>query len=743
MRTFVPRTDPVTYEVLRHRLWQINDEQGRTILNVSGSPVASEANDFNAGIANADGELISVGPYIVVHMVALSLVIRSALAMFGGKEGIEPGAMFLVNDPWLGAVHQNDVCVIAPVHLDGRLIAWTGSVIHEVDVGGPVAGSWNPAATDTFQEAPRYRLLKIVREGRVQPEVLDTYLTNSRTPDLVEMDLRAQIAAANVAKERLVATCRRWGIERVLDTMADVLDHSEALLRRKLGEIPDGRWDAEGYLDHDGREDKIYTCRLSLRKEGERLVFDYRGSDPQAAAFINSPRTGVLGGTFVALLPYLCSDIPWNGGVLRAVEVLADEGSLHNARYPAAVSSGVVNACWQVSNTASLALARMLACSERHRHELMAVWSGSTFVFNLFGSDQRGRPFGTMILNSPLQGDGARYFADGHDVGGQLMAPRPAAPNVETVEALYPLLYLYRRRAMDSGGPGRYRGGVSAESAIAPHGTSELSVRVTTFGADQSCTEGVAGGYPGGGSNPLVVRGSDALERLRAGRPVASFRDLAGAFEALPPKHTFDLRAGDVFIGVPHGGGGFGDPLEREPAAVARDVVERCVSRARAGETYGVVLRGEGAALRADDEATAALRDALRATRLREARAPSAAWRLPAAAPAGTIGPDATDGGAPAIRLSESLRDIGGIVACASCGAPIAPSGADPTAGLAVRVRALGAASPWVAMRWNGESRRFILVERLCPGCGRLIETTQRRTGEIAPSLGGALAPAR
>ena len=193
----------------------------------------------------------------------------------------------------MGAVHQNDVCLIAPVHRDGKLVAWVGSTIHQVDVGGPAPGSWNYLARDTFQEAPRYRFLKLMRKGEIQPEVMETYLTNSRTPHLVELDLRGQIAAANVAKERLDLLFRKYGTDTVTKVMTDMLDYTEFMLRRKLTQIPDGEWYAEDHLDHSGHREAIHTLRLKLTKQGTELDVRFPRDRPAGRRFHQCDLRGV------------------------------------------------------------------------------------------------------------------------------------------------------------------------------------------------------------------------------------------------------------------------------------------------------------------------------------------------------------------------------------------------------------------------------------------------------------------
>jgi N-methylhydantoinase B len=705
---FRPRTDPTTFEVLRHRLWQINDEQGQTLLNVSGSQIATEANDFNVAIADAKGNLVIVGPYIIIQMAPLSLMVRGVIANLGDE--VAEGDIYLCNDPYFGAVHQNDVCVLAPVYWRGKRIGWTGSVIHEVDVGGAVPGSWCHEATEIFQEPPRYRYLRVARGGRIQREVVDTYLTNSRTPHMLELDLRAQIAAANVAQDRLRALFDRYGQESVEATMQDMLDYSEQLFLRKIDSIPDGEWRGDCYLDHDGRAERF--CRYSVRlgKQSDRLIFDYRETDPQLASFINCPAGGLYAATFVALLAYMCGDIPWNSGLMRRVEILSREGSLNHAKFPAPVS-GALESIWDSVNAASAAVGKMLTCSSEQRDSAMAVWQGSTQVYNVFGTNQYGRPYGSMLINSSLGGGGGRSFADGHDNAGAIMCPRFSCINVEHAEALYPLLYVYRARAVDSGGPGIWRGGVSAESAITPHGADQISIRLTTSGSDHSHTVGLAGGYPGGASIGRVKRGALRPPDLAAGRIPQNWSSMQGRDEFLPSKTSLTLFRGDIFAATPHGGGGYGDPLERDPARVRRDVRDGYVSQTCARSIYGVVLAGP--TLDVDCGATEEARAALRRMRVRDAV-------RPADKPTNT--PDLPE-------VANGLLNANGRWLCRNCGFDIAPTHENVKSGCASRAVALSAAGPWVALRYGGDNPRVHLIEYSCPSCARLLFVDERPKG--------------
>ncbi len=232
--------------------------------------------------------------------------------------------------------------------------------------------------------------------------------------------------------------------------MNDMLDYAECLFVNKLETIPAGEWLSDCYLDHDGRSESTHRYALRLRKDDTGLTFDYTATDPQIAAFINCPFGGLFAATYIAVLVYLCSDIPWNSGVMRRVKILSEEGALNNARFPAAVS-GSLESIWNSVNAACAALGKMLTFSDAQRSNAMAVWQGATLVYTLFGINQYGERYGSWMIASMLGGGGARSYGDGHDNSGPLICPCYSAINVEHAESLYPFLFLYRKRAVDSG----------------------------------------------------------------------------------------------------------------------------------------------------------------------------------------------------------------------------------------------------------------------------------------------------
>jgi N-methylhydantoinase B len=710
---FRPRTDLVTFEVLRHRLWQINVEYAQTLHLVSGSPVASEGSDFNTTIADSEGNLIGVGPYVQVHLSSLQLMFEHALKILG-PERIHDGDMYLVNDPWCGAVHQNDAGVIAPVFRDGQQIAWVGSVVHQVDVGGTQKGSWNPFAYDVFDEAPRYRFLRVVSGSEPQPEVISTYVTNSRLPHQLELDLRAQIAGANVAVTRLNEILDRYGAPVVSDVMQDLMDYSEVRLREKLRKIPDGTWCADDYLEHDGHREHIYGIRVSVEKHGDELTVDFRETDPQSDGFVNCTYSSLLGFVFASVLGCLCQDIPGNSGVLRPIKILTNEGTINNATYPAPVSSGVVNAGTVTENVVAAALAKMQSCSDEFRQDAMAVWSGGSLRSNIFGKNQDGRTFGTHLQGS-LGGAGARGFADGYSYSGSFTTPRPTHTNVESVEEMFPLLYMYRRNSPDSGGAGLYRGGIAVDEAFTVHGVDKVDVTVNMRGVNQSSGVGIVGGYPGSCYSVELIEHANPLGLLQDHRLPDDLAQLDGEHRFLPAKCQIVLNKGDLYVSRGSGGGGYGDPLRRDPLIVARDVRHGLVSARQVHDLYGVVLDEHWKPdLIATDELRQRIRQARRGNAVPEPSLPK-------------------DDSVPLVWLGPGLYVTNGAVVCDSCKSPLGPSVENPKLGMVRSEFRLDRAGPWMATAFGGDSPDFKLEEYACPTCGELFSVDTRHADEPTP----------
>lgn len=684
--------DPVTFEVIKHRLWEINEEQGATIRTVSTSPIVVEGNDFNVGLFTHDGELAVTGPYVLIHVTTMNAVIRNVIELAGE---VSPGDVFLVNDPYLGAIHQNDVAVVTPIYFDDELVMWAGNVLHHADLAGLDEGSFCINATNVFQEAPRY-FLKIVDRGVLSQTAERTFTTNTRLPDSVALDLRAQLGALNVVRSRLDEVMKEYGSELVRRVMARSIEDARAALRKRIASLPDGSWSTDVYMDGDRvGSDRLLRVHLTLTKSGERLEFDYTGTDAQSAGAVNATSFASYAGTTVPVYTFLYgNEIDWNCSIESQVSVHAPEGTVMNAKYPAAVSVCSVGFTWLACAAATRVVAEMLSESPEYSDRACSSWAPACNANNIFGVDSDGKYVGALLSDHRGGGAAGRPFADGFDHAGMLLSYMSTMSNVESQEFKLPLLYLFRRQLLDSGGPGQFRGGLSIMSALTPHGTDRLTWKSqNTAGSDQSNASGLNGGLPGAGSQVAVAR---SVLGVPAGGDLAlEWSALDARVECLPTKSEGSVQRGDVFVFYPPGGGGFGDPLTRDPQAVLEDVLSRWVSRQYAEHAYGVVLSGDAV----DEAGTATARASLR-----EERKHAATWGpLPGHDGPGQSALTCPNCGTAATREDEGGRPLGYI------------THSD-----------LLTAGPWISLRTGGHSARFELASTICPDCGQLLDTRER-----------------
>jgi len=613
----VASLDPLTYEVVRHRLVSITDEMGDAIKKMSGSVVVTDCNDFGAGILDELGETVQVGLYNMQLASSLDMAARWTLAHRSANPGINPGDQFLLNDPWIGGgLHQNDVTILAPLFYDGQLFGWTAAVAHQVDLGGVSPGSWSVDGHDVFAESIPIPPMKIVERGTMRDDLEDVYLRRSRVPRLIALDLRAKIGSNNVAHARLTALIDKYGADVVKAVMKRMMNDAEAQLRAKLTQLPDGDWSAVAHQDGARVDDQdIYKIVVTMRKRGDALEFDFTGTDPQVDGIINCTLAGIRGGIMPILLTMLCPDIPWApGGIWRPISIVSEPGTINNCTFPAGIGKASVNSAWSTQNAVSETVAQMLGTHPELAKSAMSVCSGTFDLCLLAGVDQRGGGFVTMLCDSMAGGLGAKVDGDGVDTGGENCIPMGRLADVEINEFSFPMLYLWRREELDSGGPGRWRGGVGASSCFVPYDSPLHGVHlvVSATGKTVPQSAGLAGGYPAATQWDVLVRDTSVRDQLAAGSMPRDLGDLGGTTQELPTHLETDLSEADVYFTHWQGGGGMGDPLFREPELVALDVRMRKVSVGGAGDVYGVVLGEDGDA---DLEATTRHRAALRRSR--------------------------------------------------------------------------------------------------------------------------------
>jgi N-methylhydantoinase B len=599
--------DPVSYEVIRNRLVAISDEMRVALQSVSGSPTVVEASDFFTGLFRADGSYVAMGFQGTFASAPLSRLVQWLLAEEATT--IEPGDMFVNNDPWIGALHQNDVEMVCPIFAGDELVAWAGVMAHETDVGGMDFASWSPKAREVYQEGLLIPAVKLVEKGVMREDVLRMVLASSRLPEQLGLDLRAFTATLHVAGERVGALTRRYG--PLLDVaMERMVASTHRQLGQRLLELPDGEFRATDYIEHDGHEDRLYGIDLWLTKEADQLRLDFTGSSDQAPGFINCTEHGLEGAVVGTILPTLAWDMPWNEGAMRGVEIVSRPGSVVTAQHPAPVGAATVSAVWVTSSVVTSALNKLLAAAPKYHHRAQGVSCGTMATLNMGGRNQRGEFFGFHSLDSLACGSGAYASRDGIDAGGPYHGPRPSIADVERNEEVTPMRTLYRRLAPDTGGHGRMRGGVSAEVAFTIGGVDRVDVLIMTHGLEVPNATGLLGGAPGSQVRQRIGRDAlpdGAFGSLPRGADPAV---LGGDWEELGPKPgMMPLRKEDVVALRWQGGGGMGDPLDREATAVWQDVERGVLSAAAARAVYGVVVGPAGPVYQATREERARIRE--------------------------------------------------------------------------------------------------------------------------------------
>ncbi len=616
-REWDDNVDPVTYEVIRHNLWNINEEHGATIQRISGSPVSMFSLDLNPSILTEDAEFVYFGPYMQYMSGVTDTQVKWILEYRSDNPGIEAGDMFLANDPWVGAAHQMDVMLICPVFHEGELFCWITNCLHQYDIGGITPGSFCPSAESAFDEGILIPPVKIVENDVVRKDIEALYLRSSRKPDMVALDFRAQLAGNMTAKARIEQLIRRYSAKTVKTVMKKVIDNSEAAFLAKLKKVPDGVWRDRTYIEACRPGDRrTHRVQIRLVKKGDTLTFDNEGTAPQDGA-MNATYSGWRGSVMVAINELLSWDQYFAvGGALRHIVFDPVPGTLNCADFPASVSTAPTQSMEISLYPAYNIISKMLYSDEQLRQDIMGIGGTSQWPTTIFrGIDQWGERYGYLLID-PIGGSiGAFAQGDGINTGGQARTPIGQLPNVEHNEQLFPLLFLYRKELPDSGGAGKFRGGLSAESCFIPHNTDHIVQDTLSSGNAIPTSTGMMGGYPSTTNAYTFIRDSDILERMGNSRLVEDTSEVTGKAVLLQLRQeNFVQNAADVYAVRWSGGGGFGDPLRRDPERIAHDLEHLNITPAAARDIFGAVLDADE---QVDVAATLENREQIRAARVK------------------------------------------------------------------------------------------------------------------------------
>jgi len=556
------QADPVTMEIVRNGLRAIAQRITRRMIRAANSFIIKEMEDCSASILDVNGDLLAeeAGPPIQLNTVGVCL--KTILEHYFPVSEWQPGDVVLTNDPYagdgsLGATHTNDYLAFAPIFHQGRLIAFSGLMVHHMDIGGMnmATRGWGQ---EIFQEGMRLPPLKIVERGNLNEGLLSVILNNTRTPDILENDMRAQIASVQVAIADLDELIERYGIEEILLCFHDLMNFSEQRTCEELRVIPDGEYTHQVPVLDDGNHGGPYWLRLTIKKQGDKLIFDFTGTDQQIKGPINSPLATTLAAVYYVCRTVTGSAIPSNEGCKRPIDVIAPAGTLVNAQFPAAVYQRMV-VCHSIVDLVMGALAQ--AIPER----VMADSCGCLYNFANAYDPQAGRrvTFGEVVPG----GLGATAYADGIDVMA-CHVTNCHIPSLESMEIETPVLYLARELRVDSGGPGKYRGGVGQKLVYQVLG-EEPNLNHTAQ-KSVSLPQGIAGGLPVDGGQWVINEGQPD-ERI-----------LPFAIGDVEP-----LNQGDTVTHYTPGGGGYGLPEERDQAAILADLRAGLITPEHAKKHYG------------------------------------------------------------------------------------------------------------------------------------------------------------
>ena len=572
--------DPIAFELFKNAIFSIADEMALTIFRTSYSGVLKANMDYSTALATADGKLVAQGLTIPGHLGSIPTALSEVMKRFGDE--MAQGDVYILNDPFAGGMHLPDIFVFKPIYLEDERLAFAVTICHHTDVGGRVAGSNAADSTEIYQEGLRLPPLKLYERGKPNQTLLDILEKNVRVPVKVMGDLRAQLAACHIAERAFLDLVNRSDVGTVRTYMEEVIDHAERMTRAAIRELPDGVYSFEDWIDDDGIElgKPIRIC-VTFTKNDDHISADWTGSSPQVKGAIN----GTLGWSkaviYCAVKCILPANIPNNEGVFRAIDVTAPQGTIANMELPAACAARGLSG-FRMLDCAFGALAMMLP------DRVFAASEGGNTGISIGGYHADRSPF--IYVEFIAGAWGGRPWADGADGHSNVFA-NMASYSVELTEADYPLECLAYELIPDREGAGKFRGGTPFRRDY--RFTEEEGVLQVRSDRRDFPPYGLYGGQPGSPSRNILNPETDS--------------------RILPSKVTMNIQRGDVFRHELAGPGGWGDPLEREMAAVLRDVRNGVVTPTRALDHYGVAVDTDNWTV--DDLATERRRAEMRSAR--------------------------------------------------------------------------------------------------------------------------------
>ncbi|MCB2046049.1 MAG: hydantoinase B/oxoprolinase family protein [Novosphingobium sp.] len=559
-------SDPVTLAVVRGALEQITDEMDLHLIRAALSPIISETNDCAHGLYDAEtGETIAQGSYgLPLFLASMQWTVQRVIAHARADGGFREGDLWFVNDPYISGTHLNDVVLVKPVFVDGELFALFANTGHWMDMGGAVPGGWAPSATEIHQEGLIIPPLKLCEEGRFNTALLRLIQANVRLPGQLEGDLKAMMNVFSVGARGLDNLIARYGVATLRSCIAEILDRSERQMRSYIADIPDGTYSFEDWFDNDGVDDVPLKVALSITVAGDSLRLDFAGTAEKARGPMNISDGTTISMCLVAI-KHIFPDVPVNGGAFRPISIAIPEPSILAARYPSPVG-GTTDVTQRVVDVVFGALAQAIP-------ELVpAAPFGTTGVLTVTG--KRPRDGGYFVAVYPYPGGyGASAGSDGL-VNGTPPSSMARFMSVEMSEHRYPVRFEYLAIRENSGGAGLHRGGCGTAYGI--EALADCTVSILGDRVDYA-PFGIEGGGPAAANEvQLVIDGAEVIPAMRS------------------KAEKLALKAGDRIRLASPGGGGFGDPAARPPAAIEEDLNNGLVTASNASGIYAASVTRSG-----------------------------------------------------------------------------------------------------------------------------------------------------
>ncbi len=728
--------DTVKYEIFIRRLATILEEGRKAIAMVSGSPAIVEGGECMTSFYDPEGNGILTASGTLFHVVGPADATKYAIAHYSDNPGIHEGDQFFFCDPYIAGTHLMDQLVIKPIFYEGKRIAWVGTMTHTGDVGGVLRG----LSTEIFHEGIRFRGIKVFEGGVVRKDVMECITEQCRDPVFVTIDILARVASNNVCSEGFHRLVEKFGVEFIEAASKKIREDAHTLMREKLKKLPDGVFRQRTYCSTakrgaDGKGQPVpLKIECALIKEGDKLTIDLTGTSPQNTDYRNATFPSSRSSAFGPLCSFLFYDIPWSPTMIDWIDLIIPEGSFLNCRFPA--SCGLApEVGTNMMGTIAGCIAKMLYAAGFHDY-VNAGWALKGLSAGGFGPgvwygghNQYGGIVGQGIYDLFAGSTGAAPLRDGVDTGGTYPSATSCISDGEFTEMYWPLLFLARRHAPDSGGAGKYRGGLSLQTIALIYGSKDANVDYL-YGPEggEVRGHGLFGGYGAGsflGDSRLTLTSEEVVrERFSKGFYPTSSEELdewginaKERGEAVLHWQLGGLRADlpeyAILSNVYGCSGGYGDPIDRDPTRVAEDVRNEAVTRTSAETIYGVELKP--GVFEVDLEATERRRRAIRDERLTRGE------RLTPDAGRGKLDPAARRRGL--VRFAECLEivertDGSRVICCTRCGYEFC--GHDEnykmhSLRIIKNLREAKKVAPGAEPLTN-------YLEYICPGCGTMLQ---------------------